>query len=122
MSEVHSDEFLRQAAEARSRIKEEPADVVLLAGRGEQTLVDVRGEGEYAQGHLAGAVNLPLDQFSERVEAELPDKNATLVCYCNGGNRGALAADELRQLGFPNVINLAGGLNSVPPSLRREDD
>ncbi|WP_147108612.1 rhodanese-like domain-containing protein [Nesterenkonia populi] len=58
-----------------------------------QTLVDVRGEGEYAQGHLAGAVHLPLDHLSERAESDLSDRNAPLVCYCKGRNRGALAAD-----------------------------
>ncbi len=83
--------------------------------------MDVRGEDEYAQGHLAGAVNIPLDKFSERAETDLPDKGAPVVCYCNGGNRGALAADALRQMGFSNVVSLAGGLNAVPEPLKNQD-
>lgn len=74
---------------------------------------------EYARGHLAGAVNVPLNQLSERVKADLPNKDAPVVCYCNGGNRGALAADALKQLGFSNVVNLAGGISGVPGSMRR---
>ncbi|MDZ4234002.1 MAG: rhodanese-like domain-containing protein, partial [Dietzia sp.] len=88
----------RRAAEARSRISEAPAERVLQFSREKLTLIDVRGEDEYAQGHIAGAVNLPLDQLAERIKGELPDKGALVVCYCNGGNRGALAADALQQI------------------------
>lgn len=109
MSETDNDDFLRRAAQARAQIKEVPAEDVLRSDPQNQTFIDVRGEDEYAQGHLAGAVNIPLDQFSERTQADLPDKDSPLVCYCNGGNRGALATDALQEMGFSNVINVAGG-------------
>lgn len=121
MSDTDSVEFLRRAADARSRITEIPAEEVLRRDGQDHTVIDVRGEDEYAQNHLPGALNLPLHELSERVETDLPDKDAALVCYCNGGNRGALAADALRQRGFSNVVNLGGGLRAVPDELWRED-
>ncbi|NDK31118.1 rhodanese-like domain-containing protein [Nesterenkonia haasae] len=122
MADISDAEFLRRAVEARSRIREEPTEVALRPGQEKQTLVDVRGADEYAQGHLGGAVNLPLDQLSEQVASPkqvASELNATVVCYCNGGNRGALATDALRHMGHSNVVNLAGGFNTLPDSVKR---
>jgi rhodanese-related sulfurtransferase len=45
--------------------------------------------------------------------AELqPDRQAPILCYCRGGNRGALAADELQRLGYSNVASIEGGLTA----------
>ncbi|WP_218220439.1 rhodanese-like domain-containing protein [Nesterenkonia sp. Act20] len=121
MTGTDSEDFLRRTAQARARISEVSAEDALRPDHADQILMDVRGEDEYAQGHLAGAVNIPLDKFSERAETDLPDKGAPVVCYCNGGNRGALAADALRQMGFSNVVSLAGGLNAVPEPLKNQD-
>jgi len=43
------------------------------------------------------------------IEAAEPDKDATLVLYCGGGFRSALAADALARMGYRNAISLAGG-------------
>jgi rhodanese-related sulfurtransferase len=43
------------------------------------------------------------------VETQIPDKSTTLVLYCGGGFRSALAGDALQQMGYKNVISLDGG-------------
>jgi rhodanese-related sulfurtransferase len=55
-------------------------------------------------------VNIPLEAL--RAEADRL-RGRTVVCYCNGGNRGALAADTLQQAGHPAVYSLAGGLRAA---------
>jgi rhodanese-related sulfurtransferase len=45
-----------------------------------------------------------------RADDVIPDKNTPVVCYCMGGNRGALAAETLQQLGYKSVTSIEGGL------------
>ena len=54
-------------------------------------LLDVRTRQEYAQGHLPGSRNVPLDELEQ---AELPDRDAPLFVYCLSGGRSARAADR----------------------------
>ncbi len=69
-------------------------------------LVDVRTETEYENGHIDGAVNIPVDSLRERLN-DL-DKNKTIVEYCQVGLRGYIADRILSQNGF-NVLNVTGG-------------
>lgn len=69
-------------------------------------LVDVRTPAEYASGHLANSVNIPLDQLASRlgeVPADLP-----VVVYCRSGNRSAQAASLLNGAGYTQVLDLGG--------------
>lgn len=68
-------------------------------------LVDVRSPGEYASGHLPGALNLPVDQLSSRL-GELEDKSKPVVLYCRSGARSARAAEVLKGAGYKTVHNL----------------
>ena len=77
---------------------------------GEQfTLVDVREDNEWARGHLPDAIHLSKGIIERDVETEIPDKEAPIVAYCGGGFRSALVADNLRKMGYTNVISLDGG-------------
>lgn len=108
---IHDPEFLRQAQEARSRIVElSAAEVNEFRLRG-AVLLDVRSPAEFADGHLEGALSLDLQRLKEEIQERVPDQSTPLICYCNGGNRGALAADALQNLGYRNVHSIAGGLN-----------
>jgi CoA-disulfide reductase len=69
-------------------------------------LLDVRTEEEFANGHIKGAVNMPVDDLRERMN-EL-DKNKTIVEYCQVGLRGYIADRILTQNGF-KVLNVTGG-------------
>jgi hydroxyacylglutathione hydrolase len=70
-------------------------------------VVDVRNDSEWNQGHIAGAIHIPLGQLAERVN-ELP-ANENIVVHCQGGSRSSIAASLLQKLGRKNVANLTGG-------------
>jgi rhodanese-related sulfurtransferase len=75
-------------------------------------LIDVRTPDEWAQGYIAGAVHMPLDELMSFVD-ELPqDMGANIVVYCKSGHRGNMAATMLRVLGYTNVRNLSGGIGA----------
>jgi len=69
------------------------------------TLLDVRTPGEYAGGHIDGALNIPVQQLGNRV-AEVP-KDQPVVVYCQSGGRSARAAALLKQSGY-DVHDLGG--------------
>ncbi|MFN3766848.1 MAG: rhodanese-like domain-containing protein [Ectopseudomonas guguanensis] len=108
----HDEEFLRRAAQAKTRIVQiSPQQARAQIAEG-VTLLDVRSDAEFHEGHIEGALNLSADEFASRIETLLPDKQAPVVCYCRGGNRGALAADKLQQLGYTQVSSIEGGLSA----------
>ncbi len=74
------------------------------------TLVDVRTEEEFMNGHVEGAVNIPLDNLRERL-SEL-DKNKMIIIYCQVGLRGYLAERILSVRGF-KTMNVTGGYKSA---------
>lgn len=80
-------------------------------------LVDVRDPGEYAEGRLPGARNLPLTDLRTRL-AEI-DRGRDVVVYCKVGLRGYLASRILRNHGYPSVFNLSGGLMSWPYEIEK---
>jgi hydroxyacylglutathione hydrolase len=80
----------------------------LLAAPSPPVLVDVRTAREWGDGHIDGAVNLPLSRLADRI-GELPS-DRSLVVYCASGYRSAVAVSLLRRAGRPQVVNLVGGL------------
>ena len=112
MADHHDPTFLQQAAEARQRIQEvTPEQAAELIAQG-AVLIDVREQAEFDAGHLPGARHLPRDTLPARIGELAPEKDAPIICYCGGGNRGALSADTLQQQGFTQVVSIAGGLTA----------
>ncbi|HNY40066.1 MAG TPA: rhodanese-like domain-containing protein, partial [Bryobacteraceae bacterium] len=72
-------------------------------------LIDTREDSEWARGHLPGAIHLCKGIIEHDIEAKVPDKATTLVLYCGGGYRSALAGDNLLKMGYTNVISMDGG-------------
>ncbi|HEU0247914.1 MAG TPA: molybdopterin-synthase adenylyltransferase MoeB [Gaiellaceae bacterium] len=71
--------------------------------------VDVREPDEWEEGHIPGALYTGRGRLEQRIEGLVPDKSRPLVVYCSGGSRSAFAAKTLVELGYENVVNLAGG-------------
>jgi len=71
-------------------------------------LIDVREPFEYSAGYISGAKLIPLGQVPARVD-EIP-RDKTVIVTCRSGNRSGQAANYLRQQGFTNVHNMAGGV------------
>lgn len=68
-------------------------------------LVDVRTPGEFAAGHIEGAVNIPVQELDARM-SELQPKDAAVVVYCRSGKRSGNAARMLKSAGFAVVHDL----------------
>jgi phage shock protein E len=75
------------------------------------TIVDVRETGEYASGHFAGAINIPLGIIPLRLE-EFKSMKGPIIVYCRSGNRSGMAMNILKQSGLAEVYN-GGGLDDM---------
>jgi len=74
-------------------------------------IVDVRTNGEFAEGHYPGAINIPLDTVEDRL-AEFGDRQGPIIVYCRSGRRSGIAKDILENAGFTKVQN-GGGLDQM---------
>jgi rhodanese-related sulfurtransferase len=107
----HSPGFLKLVADAKMHVQQTYIHDVKnrLEGGEKFYLVDVREESEWSRGHLPGAIHLSKGIIERDIERTIPDHSATIVLYCGGGFRSALAADNLRRMGYANVLSLEGG-------------
>ena len=71
--------------------------------------VDVREPDEWEEGHIPGALYTGRGRLEQRIEGLVPDKGRALAVYCSGGSRSAFAAKALGELGYTDVVNIAGG-------------
>lgn len=109
---AYSTKFQQMADEARTRVDEvHPSDVDALMEKG-AIVLDIRDKEEHEADHIVGSVHLSRGKLEMNVEDKIPDLHATILCYCNAFNRGALSADSLRALGYKNAKFIAGGLKA----------
>lgn len=83
----------------RPKVPVEQAHALVAGGA---KLVDVRTPGEFAAGHLPGAVNIPVNELQSRL-GELGESSAPVVLYCRSGARSASASGILKKAGFSSV-------------------
>lgn len=107
----HAKDPINMAGFVASDVLRRDQPVVQLDSAGEITsdsafLLDVRTPPEFAEGHIPGAINIPLDDLRERT-SELP-RDQKIATYCQVGQRGYLAARLLNQRGF-DAANISGG-------------
>jgi rhodanese-related sulfurtransferase len=76
------------------------------------TVLDVRHAGEFAEDHIEGAVNIDVEEPAFGQTIQSLDKSKTYLVYCRAGRRGMIAAQQMTDAGFKDVVNLDGGLNS----------
>ncbi len=73
-------------------------------------LLDVRSKQEYDEGHLKGAMNIPVYELEYRVENELKNKTTVIIAYCSAGIRSRKAIGILKKLGYKNLYNVEDGV------------
>jgi molybdopterin/thiamine biosynthesis adenylyltransferase/rhodanese-related sulfurtransferase len=73
--------------------------------------LDVRENDEHDQGALPGAKHVVRGHLESQVDNHIPDLDTPIVVYCAGGTRSAFAAKTLAELGYTNVVSMAGGFN-----------
>ena len=95
--------------EARAQIREVTPHEVDALPDGGATVIDVREDSEWEQGHLPGALHISKSYVEQQVEGAVPDKDAPVVLYCAGGVRSLFAAQALEELGYTNVASMSGG-------------
>lgn len=107
----HADGFLNLVRDAKRRIKEEDyRETKKRLDAGEKViLIDTREDSEWTRGHIPGAIHLGKGIIERDIEKAIPDKESTIILYCGGGFRSALAADNLQKMGYRNVISMDGG-------------
>ena len=88
----------------------EASDIEKLV-KNKEFLLDVREEYEYQDGHIKGAVNLPLREILEKKDTLPKDKD--IYVYCRSGHRSADAVNFLKSLGFEKVHNIEGGFIDI---------
>jgi molybdopterin/thiamine biosynthesis adenylyltransferase/rhodanese-related sulfurtransferase len=74
-------------------------------------LLDVREADEYQQGAVPGAIHIPRGFLESQIESRVADRDAPILVYCAGGTRSAFAAKTLGELGYTDVVSVAGGFN-----------
>lgn len=82
-------------------------------------IIDVRTTPEWEQGHLEGAIHIPLDIIASEIENKVKDKNTPIALYCRSGRRSGIATSQLRELGYKNVENY-GGYNQASQKLGKK--
>ncbi len=111
MSKKHSEKFEALVDDALTRIPEISAEEVAqkLVRKEDFKVIDTREALEFEKGHLPKSIHLSKGVIERDIENEIENYDKELVLYCGGGYRSALAADNLRKMGFTNVKSMAGG-------------
>jgi molybdopterin/thiamine biosynthesis adenylyltransferase/rhodanese-related sulfurtransferase len=92
-----------QAREELTRQRDSEQDKIVL--------VDVREKNEWDEGYIPGAIHVPRGFLELRIEEAVPDKSQQILLYCAGGTRSMYAGLTLKQMGYENVLSLAGGFS-----------
>ena len=97
--------------EAKRRIREiTTAEAMALHESGEAVVfLDVRDQPEVNLGRIPGAVHVSRGNLETKIEKAVP-RDARVVIYCASGNRSALAAVTMEEMGYADVCSLAGGI------------
>ena len=94
--------------EAKSRVKQVTAAEAMRDADEDTVFFDCREANEWNLGHIPNAVFIPRGTMETKVEAAIP-RDRKVIIYCATGNRSALAADTMQQMGYTNVASMADG-------------
>ena len=76
-------------------------------------LLDVRSPQEYKEGHLENSINIPVYDISKKIESIIPEKETTIIVYCQSGNRSKKSIDILEKTGYTKLYNIVGGMDNI---------
>ena len=88
----------------------EPFEAAEEINGGDVVLIDTREPHEYQESRLQGGKLVPPGLLADEIERAAPDKSARTILYCRSGNRSAIAAAQMQQMGYENVASMSGGI------------
>jgi rhodanese-related sulfurtransferase len=94
--------------------------VALMESDDNAVLVDVREPLAYQYEHIVGAINVPQSKMAEQAESAFPDKDQTIILYCDYGGVSKIAAEDLVDMGYTNVIEF-DGLEDWPGETEKDE-
>ena len=83
----------------------------MLEENREFNLIDVREDREWVQGFIAGAIHLGKGIIERDISRVVTNKDELIVLYCQGGFRSALAGENIKKMGYKNVLSMSGGFS-----------
>jgi adenylyltransferase/sulfurtransferase len=110
MAHLNRDQLVEKAKSEIEEITAQQLQSQMERGDG-VTVIDIRERDEFVQGHVPGATFIPRGFLELQVETHQPDREKPVILYCAGGVRSALAARNLKDMGYENPISLIGGFN-----------
>ncbi len=93
-----------------SKLNVSPLNATEMINHRDAVVLDVRPMADFSQGHILGAVNVPLNGLKKSLGTLDKYKGRPIIVACRSGNQSQLAARQLRAAGFDEVYNLAGGM------------
>lgn len=114
MTKKHSERFVTLVNDAKTRIEEITPDEARdkLDSGDDFILFDVREKHEWDKARIAEAEHLSKGIIEREIETSVPDQDKEIILYCGGGYRSALAADNLKKMGYRDVKSLKGGFRA----------
>lgn len=88
----------------------DPPEVVRRMNNEDATVLDVREDQEFAEGHIVNALHIPVGVLDKRLNELEAYKDKPIVVYCRSGDRAARASATLHKQGFNTVFKLNGGI------------
>ncbi|MDF7824357.1 rhodanese-like domain-containing protein [Pontiellaceae bacterium B12227] len=93
------------------------ADIPKLLKEG-ALLIDTRTPGEFSNGHVQGAINIPYDIIARAIDQYETNKTQSIIVYCRSGSRSSYAKRYLIDAGYTNVVD-AGSIGNMQKQARK---
>ena len=101
-------DFVKEAKKTVTEISVADAKAAIDSGKVD-VILDCRTAKEFKKGHLPKAINLQRGLLEFKATEKIPNKDASIICYCKSGDRSCLSTCTLGQMGYTNVKSMAGG-------------
>lgn len=88
-------------------------DIEELVKNQDALIIDVRSIQEYEEGHINGAINIPVYNIKKEINKIEKNTERIIILYCSSGGRSKKAKSELEKLGYKNVYNLKEGIDNI---------
>ena len=109
MSQITSHQLLAKLRKDIKEINVRELSAQLASKR--VTLIDIREQSEWDQGHIKGSIHIPRGYLELQIETHVSDRSQPVAITCAGGVRSLLGARDLETMGYTNVVSVAGGFN-----------